>query len=263
MRYWSRSQHKHYRLPPDLDDTACASFVLRAIGARLPRNAWVFRQARDAEGRFLTWLSQDNTALRSLRLKWSQAEEARSRARGEGPPQSPPDEDSRFNPPIYVLNDVDPVVNANAALYLGEQPLSQPAIAYVKDIVSKGPPERYSLYYQDPVVLYHAVARAYRHSVPAFGVLGDGIVVEIEQRASRRDGFANPLVAACAASVLLTFRPGSPALIPALEQIIETQHDSGGWPAPPFYLSWGSPELTTALCLESLLRLQGGTGRRS
>ncbi len=259
-RYWSKAQHKHYRLPPDLDDTACASFALRAAGARVPRNAWVFRQARDAQGRFLTWLSHANTTRRSLRLKWSEAEETRLRAGGDGPPQSPAQEDPRFNPPVYDPNDVDPVVNANAALYLGEGPLSRPAISYVQQLISSGLPERYSLYYLDPIFLYHAVARAYRHSVPSFGALGHRIVAEIERGVGRQGRFDTPLIAACAASVLLTFSPGSPALSLAMAQIIEAQQDTGGWPAAPFYLCWGSRELTTALCLESLLRAQGASG---
>src|ERR1700744_2921968 len=37
-RYWSSRQHKHARLPPDLDDSACISYALKLAGARVPHN---------------------------------------------------------------------------------------------------------------------------------------------------------------------------------------------------------------------------------
>src|SRR5258708_7899210 len=40
-RYYTSKQFKHVRTPPDLDDTACASFVLVQNGKGVPANRWI------------------------------------------------------------------------------------------------------------------------------------------------------------------------------------------------------------------------------
>jgi hypothetical protein len=251
-RYWSSRQHKHSRLPPDMDDTACISFALKSAGFRPPRNGWAFRAARDSAGRFKTWLfptSRDRmnpwfVFARSVGFCQARLRTAKV--------ETPDSEDLRFRVMHIDRDDVDPVVNANAVLYLGERPETAPAIGFVIDAVRDEPSAR-SLYYEDALALYYAVARAHRHSSPRLSVLADQIVSRILERGDRLDGL-NPLQAAMAASALLTFAPASGLTGRLLRRLLDTQRDDGGWDAYPFYNVWGSDELTTGLCLEALAR---------
>ena len=262
-RYWSKRQRKHFRLPPDLDDTACASFALRAAGFEPPRNIWAFEQARDGEGRFLTWLTPLGNAAHPVKLGFlrliSAVKERLARRRFAIDPA----EDPRFKVTQIKLDDVDPVVNANAALYLGQGPLTAPAIDYVCKLVEAGVPKEFSIYYQDPLFLFHAIARAHRHGVPKFGRLKEPILRAVLDSADRGSRFESPLFAAVAASVLLTFESQSPVLTAALDQVCETQDAAGGWPICAFYNVWGAQELTTAFCLEALSQVLATPGSAS
>ncbi len=255
-RYWTSRQHKHRRLPPDLDDTACISFALLRAGVRVPRNDWAFRGARDAAGRFKTWLFVTKRhrfdpwfALARFVGSW----QARLRTRSV---ETPASEDPRFRVMRIDRDDVDPVVNANAVLYLGERPDTLPAIAFVTETVLADTATR-SLYYEDALALYYAVARAARHASPRLAALREPIVSRIVARWNGAERF-NPLQAAMAASALLTFEPACDALDELLRLIARTQRDDGGWDAYPFYNVWGSEELTTGLCLEVLARAASG-----
>jgi hypothetical protein len=55
-RYWTRRSPRRSLVPPDLDDTSCASWVLSQHGCRFRDNRAAVAANRDAEGRFLTWL---------------------------------------------------------------------------------------------------------------------------------------------------------------------------------------------------------------
>jgi hypothetical protein len=251
-RYWSSRQHKHSRLPPDLDDTACISFALKRAGIRPPRNRWAFRCARDSAGRFKTWLFLTGRNRMNPWLLFARSVgfwQARMRNNTAARPDS---EDPRFRVMRIDRDDVDPVVNANAVLFLGESPETAAAIQFVIDVVL-GKTQARSLYYEDTLALYYAVARAYRHSSPRLSVLAEPIVSQIAARRDKPQPF-NPLQAAMAASALLTFAPESSSTEELLRLIASAQRDDGGWSAYPFYNVWGSEELTTGLCLEVLAR---------
>lgn len=251
-RYWSSRQHKHCRLPPDMDDTACISFALKNAGFRPAKNGWAFHGARDSAGRFKTWLfltSRNRTNpwfVFARSVGYCQARLRRAKV------ETPDSEDPRFRVMHIDRDDVDPVVNANAVLYLGERPDTVAAIEFIIDTVLHEPSAR-SLYYEDNLALYYAVARAYHHSSPRLAILAEPIVSRILERADEPESF-NPLQAALAASTLLTFEPASGLAEGLLRLLLDTQRDDGGWNAYPFYNVWGSEELTTGLCLEVLAR---------
>lgn len=251
-RYWSTRDHKHARLPPDLDDTACASHALEIAGRRAPRNAWAFLSNRDAAGRFRTWLLRNPRNRWDLRFTVARAlgdRQARKRVRSVPVPAS---EDARFRVMRIDPDDVDPVVNANVLLYLGERRETRSAIDFVADAVRNGP-DGSSAFYEEPLALDHAVARAFRHSVPALGALREPILARIQRRAAQPAALP-ALCAALALSALLTFDPGAPVAGELLRTILGAQRPDGGWDAYAFYNVWGSDELTTALCLEALAR---------
>jgi hypothetical protein len=254
-RYWSWRQHKHCRLPPDLDDSACISFALKIAGRRPPDNAWAFRGNRDAQGRYRTWLFPRWSNLREPWFLFARAIgfcQARVRCMRVA---TPPDEDPRFRVMCIDRDDVDPVVNANVVLYLGESTETLPAVEFI--IASmRADASAHSLYYQDPLTWSYAIARAYRHAAPRLSVLRESVVNDVTQRAADVNHL-NPLQAAIAASALQTFAPESRLIEDLLRLIRDTQRDDGGWDPQAFYNVWGSEELTTGLCLEALARSHG------
>lgn len=57
-RYWTRRSPKRPLVPPDLDDTSCASWVLSLHARRFRDNRAAVAANRDGQGRFLTWLTE-------------------------------------------------------------------------------------------------------------------------------------------------------------------------------------------------------------
>jgi hypothetical protein len=253
-RYWSTRQHKHARLPPDVDDTACISYALQRAGYPVPDNKWILFSSRDSAGRFMTWLppvTQNllNLDLRLLLVRCLGCCQAFVRAKRNIQPLR---EDPRFIVMHIDRNDVDAIVNANAVLYVGECKRTLKAIQFVIDTTLSDAPD-FSLYYEDHLALYYAAARAMRHSAPTLNVLREHIVSRTMRRVEEQ-GRLNILQTAMAASVMLTFDPEANVVEDLVRYILEAQREDGGWDAYPFYGVWGSEELTTAFCLEVLAR---------
>ncbi|HEX8164277.1 MAG TPA: UbiA family prenyltransferase [Beijerinckiaceae bacterium] len=259
-RYYGRTQYKHTRIPPDLDDTACASFVLQAHKRRL-YNRWIFRANRDDQGRFLTWIAPKPDApilsplrvvalLADLQASWA-VRNVRRPAVATDPRLLLTDRDA------VDLSDADPAVAANAILYVGESSDTLPAIAWLIEKIGGRDPS-FSLYYKDPLTLCYMAARACRHSAPTLVDARSSILQTIGERASLDGTFGSELSTALAACTLLTLDPSSPLLEPAIAALLASQRPDGSWPASAFYSGpteyWGSPELTTAFCLEAVAR---------
>lgn len=256
-RYWSSSSYRHARLGPDLDDTACSSVALRRAGYPAPRNLWAFRRMRDEQGRFFTWVSPTRLRRYDLLGRALLAAGARRADRQAARTPAPPSEDPRFITMRINPDDVDPVVNANVLLWLGERPETRAAMQFVCETVLADPPA-VSLYYEDMLVLHYAVARASAEAAPTLRGLGPHIVARIQARLDAGEAF-DPLKAALAATALAVFAPQAPALAQLLAHILGAQQADGSWIACPFYNVWGSPELTTGFCLEALARIGART----
>src|SRR5207249_106686 len=56
-RYWTKQHSSHSTIPPDLDDTACASFVLRRHRLPFPSNESLIFANRTRQGLFYTWVT--------------------------------------------------------------------------------------------------------------------------------------------------------------------------------------------------------------
>ena len=166
--------------------------------------------------------------------------------------QAPTAEDPRFITMRIVPDDVDPVVNANVLLWLGDRADTDAAQRFVAETVMADPPT-FSLYYEDPLVLHYAAARASEESSPGLRGLGPHIVGRIEARLYN-DSALDPLKTALAAATLAIFAPLSAALGRLVDSILATQRPDGGWRTCAFYNVWGSEELTTGFCLEALAR---------
>jgi hypothetical protein len=255
-RYWSSRHPNHAHYPPDLDDVSCISFALKYAGRKVPNNRWIFRCCRDSLGRFKVWaaITPQNCSEPWFWIARSIGDWQAKRPNGTAPAANAQQQQLQSAPVDW--EEMDPVVNANAVLYLGEGAEMLPAIIYVREAVldegSGG-----GLWYEDRLSLYYAVARAFRHSAPSFANLKEHIVARILERAARNE-FFTPLHTAMAASVLETFAPESPLIGRLVQDLLTAQREDGSWDKSPFYCAgpnyWGSEELTTGLCIEALAR---------
>ncbi|OFW11955.1 MAG: hypothetical protein A3H96_21640 [Acidobacteria bacterium RIFCSPLOWO2_02_FULL_67_36] len=223
-RYWRVRPDR--AIPADADDTACASVALRGSGTE---TAGVLAANRE------TLLRHRDPAGRFY--TWF----------GVAPPR----------------NDVDSVVNANVARYLGDGPATQGAIDFVIDLLEHGREENSHRYYVDDLALYHAVARA-GATVGRFEQASRLLASRILARLERGDVAGSDLLTALALSALLRVDGVSSeqprrALV---ERLLERQGADGGWACEAFYAGppppgpltvwFGSRELTTALGVEAL-----------
>jgi hypothetical protein len=255
-RYWSRTYWKHTRVPPDLDDTATACAALRSSGYATPRNEWVFHELRDARGRFYTWvIPRTHSSLRLRSVRWYG--DLRSRTRPEPKPAIERD-NPRFASPtdLIMTDDIDLVVNTNVVLYLGESPVTRGAIDWITQTLRGGVPSEFSLYYKDPLALYHAVARACAEGINSFRSSADVVLRAIRDRNPVAGEPGGSLALALAATARLTFDPNGIDGQRDVESLLAMQRESGGWDQHALYGGpdeyWGSEELTTAIALQAI-----------
>ena len=263
-RYYATRQYKHCRIPPDLDDAASVSYALQSNGQRIPANRWLFRYNRDKGGRFLTWVLAKKRLTFTPRFWFTRligTVQARLACRKAPLPAIASDPRllaTRTDP--VPADEVDPVVNANVILYLGEDNDTAAAVRYLVDFIRGGPGDTFSLYYKDILSLYYMVARAHLHSAPTLAAVQETVVADILARQEPEGSFGNPLSTALAASALLTFAPLTPSLPTAIGSLLRSQRADGSWEKRSLYSGpkefWGSEELTTALCIEVLARYQ-------
>ena len=239
-------------LPPDVDDTACISSLLRRHGVPFPDNTGVILGNRDSRGLFYTWIlprltwtthrSYWRVALRQLlklrQLCW-----------------------------FYTVteckpNDIDLVVNANVLYYLGERPETDPIVQCLIQIVEEQAEETCDKYYASRFNFYYFLSRNYAAGIRAFEAVKDTIVARIKSYAHPDGVIGNHILhTAQAACALMDWEDHSRVLDNAIQAILRAQGPRGGWQILPFYfsgpskkLSWGSEELTTGFCLEALAR---------
>jgi len=242
-------------LPPDVDDTACISFLLRRHGVSFPDNTGVILGNRDSRGLFYTWIlprltwtthmSYWRVALRQFlklrQLYW-----------------------------FYTVteckpNDLDLVVNANVLHYLGERPETDPIIRCLIQIIEEQAEETCDKYYASRFNFYYFLSRNYAAGIRAFEAVGDTIVARIKSHA-HPDGvigshILDTALAACALMDWQDWKDHSTILDDAIQAILRARGTNGGWQKFPFYysgpakkLAWGSDEVTTGFCLEALSR---------
>ncbi len=257
-RYWNRDAEWGGRkisafIPADLDDTANVSYLLRRHGVPFPDNRPLIALNRNRAGLYYTWLMLRPartmsarywlTMLRELTLQratlfWKTTEAG------------------------YL--DIDGVVNANVLLYLGECPETAPIIDWLIEIVRTAREATCDKWYRDAFSLYYALSRNYRAGVRTLGVVVPEILARLRGAAAASGQIGeNSLQTALAVNTMLNLGVEADAalVVRALDYLLDTQSAGGSWPTAPYYyggpkkaVSWGSPELTTGLCLEALSR---------
>jgi hypothetical protein len=251
-RHWTRD-HPHFRqLPPDLDDTSCASAALSQARRRVPDNRALLLANRNRRGLFYTWITP--------RLRWTGAAHMKATL-----------SQLRHAPTLYFFfrrtsaapYDVDAVVNANTLFYLKDFAERQQVVDHLLAILRDGREASSDKWYENPFAIRYFLARALGAVAPEAGNL-------IAQRAASKRPRTALEAALAACSLFYCARVPDAASIGAL---LDRQLDTGAWPqaalyhggrarlrdgsfAPPHRHTphWGSAAVTTAFCVEALSR---------
>lgn len=227
---------RYYRhLPQDLDSTALCSLVIGShpwifLGRNVPR----MLSNRDEEGRFLTWILEDDE----------------------------PDVASRFR------IEADPVVNANVIAHLGDHRETRDAQRWLEALICDGNVEGTSKWYPDTVTTYYAASRAMVRGRPALHNLRPTLGGRILDLFGEKGEAGDILQTAQAVSALYNVRmleridTGQQT-----ERFLDSQREDGSWPEQLAFgdqtLRWGvlgqighgSEAITTAFCIEAMSRI--------
>ncbi|MCA1632273.1 MAG: hypothetical protein LC802_00805 [Acidobacteria bacterium] len=162
-RYWTKQHPYHSIIPPDLDDIACVSDVLRRHGVSFPANHKLIFANRNPKGLFYTWLTPrwplplDIGYWRLVLRQW-------------------------LNPIrlyyFWKLNesapdDVDCVVNANVLFYVGEGRATRAVIDYLRDVLRRGEEGCCDKWHLNRFMFYYVVSRNF-HAFLLAEQLADG-----------------------------------------------------------------------------------------
>lgn len=240
-RHWARGHAQWRRIPPDLDDTSCASGALVRAGRVAPDNRALVLSNRNREGLFFTW-----------KLTWRQWRHPIVLA-------------GFFTQTVCRPFDVDPVVNANLIYYLGKIPETRPVIDHLLTVLREGREGECDKWYYNHFVIWYLFSRALHDVAPEAGTL---ILPKLLTAVP-----SSALEHALSLCSMLYWKG-----VPPIDAIVQSQLVWGGWPSAPVYgggrlhrrngaypapsphsATWGSEELTTAFCIEALSRWKGAT----
>lgn len=249
-RHWTREHPHCAQLPPDLDDTSCASAAI-ADPARLAGNREIMLCNRRRDGLFLTWivprLRPGCPAHR--RATWPQLRHAATLF-------------LFFRRTSARPGDVDAVVNANALFHLGRFEGREAVVGFLLEMLRRGAEAECDKWYENPFAVRYFLSRALAGEPEAAG-----LVARRAAAAPPANAFERAL--ALCASLNVGIRP-SEAEVAAL---LALQGPDGSWPRAALYHGgrlrlagggfaprhpdtphWGSEALTTAFCVEALSR---------
>ena len=251
-RYWTKQHQYHSIIPPDLDDIACVSLVLRRHGIAFPDNRQLLLTNRNPQGLFYTWLTP----------RWPLPPDA-GHWRVVLPQLANPLKFYYF----WKLNesarhDVDCVVNANVLFYVGDGPATRAVSDYLIDIARRGAEDCCDKWHLNRFMFYYVVGRNYDAGVSALAAARDDAINRIIAAAKPGGAIGDTVLdTALAVCALLYWRSAPPELERAVSFLLDEQRAAGDWPraalyygGPKKYYGWGSEELTTGFCLEGLAR---------
>jgi hypothetical protein len=249
-RHWTSQHAQHGFIPPDLDDTCCASAVLHRFGRAVPPNRDLILANRNRSDLFYTWLVPRLARTRSGAY-WSvtlrQVPLAYRRWMFWRVTEAGP-------------RDVDCVVNANVLHYLGDCPEAEPVAGFLSSALERDELDCCDKWHLSACAFYYAVSRASAGGVGALARLREPLAAHADRALA--DGHSLvPAEVALAVCALINLERRTPALEVAVSRLLATQMEDGAWPAHALYhggpnrvYGWGSEALTTALCVEALVR---------
>lgn len=246
-RHWTRDHPHCAQLPPDLDDSSCASPAI-ADPALLAGNRSIILDNRRRDGLFLTWiLPRLSAGAAHRRAAWPQL---------------------RHLPTLFLFfrrtsarpGDVDAVVNANALFHLGAFGGRGAVVDFLTGVLRRGAESECDKWYENPFAVRYFLSRA---------LAGEPGAAELIERRAAAAAPASALEAALALCTALHCgrRPGEAEV----EALLALQDADGSWPRASLYHGgrlrlagggfaprhpdtphWGSEALTTAFAVEAL-----------
>jgi SAM-dependent methyltransferase len=249
-RHWTRAHPYFNVLPPDLDDTSCASAALTAGGSEGAADRQLLLANRNGAGLFYTWIvprlrptsGKHGAVVRSQLSKL-------------------PVLYAFFRSTAAKWNDVDAVVNANCLHALGSFPGRERVVEHLLSVLRAGGETSCDKWYDNPFVVWYFFSRALSSAAPE----ADDLILRRLATATPKSSLE---LALAAASNLHWGRVPDET---TASQLLNQQLASGGWPHAALYHGgralrrdgtfeephpdtpyWGSEELTTAFCLEVL-----------
>ena len=249
-RHWTREHPHCAQLPPDLDDTSCASAAI-ADPSRLAGNREILLGNRRRDGLFLTWILPRLRAggAAHRRAAWPQLRHAATLF-------------LFFRRTSARPGDVDAVVNANALFHLGQFDGRGAVVDFLLDVLRRGAESDCDKWYENPFAVRYFLSRALAGEPEAAGLV---------LRRAAAEAPANALEAALA--LCTSLHCGRRPAEAEVEALLALQRPDGSWPRAALYHGgrlrrpgggfaprhpdtphWGSEALTTAFCVEALSR---------
>ncbi|GAB3415765.1 prenyltransferase/squalene oxidase repeat-containing protein [Niabella aquatica] len=235
-------------LPPDTDDTAIISALLKKRNINFPDNVPLLLSNRAPNGVFYTWFTLHKNFRKYPKAFW------RLIAR-------------ELKYPVKILffwmkedlkrDDIGPVVNANIVAYLGYSEITKPAVDYIVDTLKKN--KESDNWYKNIFIYYYFIARLNVLNIPEIVEIRELLIKKIiYQIHNSRTYFNCPLELAVGITSLLMLNEDGPLIEKSMRQLLLLQTKDGEWERYGFYTTpsqarfWGSEELTTALGIEAL-----------
>jgi hypothetical protein len=243
-RYLTSTHPGTAAMPPDVDDTALGSLLLREADRPVGTADAVILSNRDRQGRFYTWITVFGAWWREparVRIFFHRLHQLRHVVAG-------------FRHDNQRIRDRDASVNANVVLYLGRCPGTEGAVNYLIDVARRGVSD--DRWYDDPFTLWFLISRALRrHGIQDGAVLPDHL-------GSHRPTTSLQL----AAAVCVALDWGSQVPDEWIAGLLASQSPDRGWEREALYSvrgtdeRWGGEATTTALCVQALSRWLAASG---
>ncbi|WP_159451740.1 hypothetical protein [Pedobacter africanus] len=248
--------HKYFKIcPADVDNTACASIVLKRLQREFTNNEQILLLNRNNKGLFYTWFTfRPNKVwnrdywmliLRELRFPlsswifWTKNEAGKY--------------------------DIDGAVNANVLFYLGLKDSTRPIIKFIKDIILTNKENDCDKWYRNPFTIYYFFSRNYAAGLTELEAIKlpvtERILAKVQENGAVGNGVLDTALAVI--SLINLGYENNLVLRAAVNFIISKQEKNGEWPRWALYYGgpkklqcYGSEEATTGFCLEALALYQ-------
>lgn len=247
--------HPYFKIcPACVDNTACASIVMKGINREFQNNEELLLYNRNESQLFYTWFTF-RPKLRGNKDYW------RLLLR-------------EFKYPLSTFlfwtkneagkYDIDGAVNANVLFYLGLRDETLPVIDLMLDIIADRREDDCDKWYRNPFTIYYFFSRNLHSGITALEPIRKPIVERILS-AEKANGAIGDGILDTALAVISLLKLGhhSSVVENAIAYLISKQGEYGEWPRWALYYGgpkklqcYGSEEITTGFCLEALALYQ-------
>jgi len=224
-RFWTKRE-KHY-LPPDLDDIANISLLLKRYGIKVNNRELILKN-RNKDNLFLTWIEEERV---KKSYWWGK-----------------------------IKNQVDCVVNVSVLAYLGEE--IKEVLDFIKEMVKNK--KYFSYYYPSKLSFFYFISRAFKEGIEALKENKEDIVKQILNLKKKNNSFGNELETALSLDTLLNFQYFGEEIEKGIDFLLRKQKNDGSFRCcyffygaplycfaiPPGHSYYGSAAFVTALSLD-------------